>query len=51
MDRLRDYFTDRLDDMLFVELSDEFIEKAGAENFRPHIDDAIARAAELAASK
>lgn len=28
-----------------------FIKKAGAENFRPHIDDAIARAAELAASK
>lgn len=30
MDRLRDYFTGRLDDMLFVELSEDFIEKAGA---------------------
>lgn len=30
MDRLKKYFVGRLDDMMFVELSEDFIEKAGA---------------------
>ena len=33
MDRLKQYFTDKLDDMFFVELSPEFVDKAGAGNY------------------
>ena len=43
-DRLKDYFTDRLNDMIFVELSDEFVEKAGAESYLKDVPVPIGKA-------